>query len=98
MKNEQSIVKVAGLIIPGKYSVWFKTPVGKAAGVVQFRSDGALTGGDTTFAYDGTWSQTGDKFKALLTARRAEPGRSGVFGLDEIDIIVSGFSDDGTST
>jgi hypothetical protein len=77
--------------------VWFKTPVGEGAGVAEFGPDGKLTGGDSTFAYDGRWSQEGQRFKATLSAKRAVAGPPGVFGMDEIDIVVSGMSD-GTTT
>ena len=89
---------VASVITPGRYSVWFKTPVGEGAGVVEFASDGTLDGGDSTFAYAGHWSQQGEHFKASLSARRVEPGPPGVFGLDELDIVVSGRSTDDSST
>jgi hypothetical protein len=86
------------VITPGKYSVWFKTPIGEGAGVVEFAADGTLGGGDSTFAYAGSWTQQGEHFKASLSARRVEPGPPGVFGLDAIDIIVSGRSADDSST
>ncbi|MGY4500909.1 hypothetical protein ACVWYH_004840 [Bradyrhizobium sp. GM24.11] len=86
------------MITPGKYSVWFKTPVGEGAGVVEFGPDGKLGGGDSTFAYVGIWTQQGEHFRANLSARRVAPGPPGVFGLDEIDIVVSGRSIDGSST
>lgn len=86
------------MITPGKYSVWFKTPVGEGAGVVEFGADGTLSGGDSTFAYTGSWTQKGEHFKASLSARRVTSGPPGVFGLDEIDIVVSGRSVDGSST
>lgn len=86
------------MITPGKYSVWFKTPVGEGAGVVEFGPDGKLDGGDSTFAYAGNWTQQGEHFKASLSARRVAPGPPGVFGLDEIDIVVSGRSVDDSST
>lgn len=86
------------MITPGKYSVWFKTPIGEGAGVVEFGPDGKLGGGDSTFAYAGIWTQQGEHFKANLSARRVAPGPPGVFGLDEIDIVVSGRSIDGSST
>jgi hypothetical protein len=82
------------MIFPGKYSVWFKTPVGEGAGVVELSRDGNLSGGDTTFAYKGEWTQDGERFKATLSARRVVPGPPGVFGMDEIDIVVSGHSQD----
>ena len=86
------------MITPGKYSVWFKTPVGEGAGVAEFSPDGTLSGGDSTFAYAGHWTQKGEHFKASLSARRVTPGPPGVFGLDEIDIVVSGRSTGGSST
>ena len=86
------------MITPGKYSVWFKTPVGEGAGVVEFGPDGKLGGGDSTFAYVGRWTQKDEHFKATLSARRVEAGPPGVFGLDEIDIVVSGRSVDESAT
>lgn len=92
-------VEMAAFVItPGRYSVWFKTPVGEGAGVVEFGSDGTLSGGDSTFGYAGHWTQEGEHFKATLSARRTEPGPPGIFGLDAVDIVVSGRSVDGSST
>src|ERR1700754_3381908 len=82
------------MITPGKYSVWFKTPIGEGAGVVEFRPDGGLSGGDTTFAYKGNWTAEDGRFRADLSARRIEPGPHGVFGMDEIDLIVVARSQD----
>ena len=81
------------MIVPGKYTVWFKTPVGEGAGVVDFGPNGDLAGGDTTFSYTGRWEQDRQRFKAAISAKRVEPGPPGVFGLDEIDIILAGYSD-----
>lgn len=33
------------MLSEGKYSIWFKTPVGAGAGVVELGSEGVLTGG-----------------------------------------------------
>ena len=85
------------MITEGRYSVWFRTPVGEGAGVVEFSRDGKLSGGDTTFSYTGDWEQDRSRFKAALTAKRTSPGPPGVFGMDEIDIVVSGYSDGGES-
>ena len=85
------------MISEGRYSVWFRTPVGEGAGVVEFGSNGALSGGDTTFSYIGNWTQNGDRFKATISAKRIAPGPPGVFGMDEIDITVAGHSDGGAS-
>jgi hypothetical protein len=39
----------------------------------------------------------GERFKAALSAKRMAPGPPGVFGMDDIDIIVTGLSDDAGS-
>ena len=85
------------MITEGKYSIWFKTPIGDGAGIVEFGPRGELSGGDTTFSYIGNWEQDGERFKAAISARRMAPGPPGVFGMDEIDIVVAGHSDDEVS-
>jgi hypothetical protein len=81
------------LITEGKYSVWFKTPIGEGAGVVELGPNGELSGGDTTFSYAGHWKRDGERFSATLSANRFAPGPPGVFGMDELDIVVAGSSD-----
>ena len=66
--------------------------------MVEFCPNGKLSGGDTTFSYVGDWTQEGERFKATLAAKRVSPGPPGVFGLDEIDIVVTGQSDGTSST
>ena len=83
------------MITAGQYSVWFRTPVGEGAGVVVFGPDGKLSGGDTTFSYCGDWVQDRKRFKVRLSATRTSPGPPGVFGMDEVDIVVTGSSDNG---
>jgi hypothetical protein len=86
------------LITEGKYSVWFKTVIGEGAGVVKFGPDDELSGGDTTFCYTGNWTQDDERFKATVSATRIAPGPRGVFGMDQIDITITGHSDGGMST
>ena len=86
------------MITEGKYSVWFRTPVGEGAGVVEFSSNGTLSGGDTTFSYIGNWVQDGERFKATISARRMAPGPPGVFGMDVVDIVISGQSTTGSTS
>jgi hypothetical protein len=85
------------LITQGKYSVSYRTAVGEGAGMVEFAPDGKLSGGDTTFSYAGNWTQEGERFRATLSAKRATPRPPGVFGMDEIDIVVTGHSYDDAS-
>ncbi len=61
--------------------------------MVEFDIDGKLSGGDSAFSYDGNWLQEGKRFKATLNAKRNAKGPPGVFGMDEVDIIVIGESD-----
>ena len=84
------------MITEGKYSVWFRTPVGEGAGVVELGPNGMLSGGDTSFSYAGRWKQEGERFTASLLAKRFASGPPGVFGMDEIDITVAGRTNGGT--
>ena len=65
--------------------------------MVELAPDGTLAGGDTTFSYVGNWTQEGKRFRATLSAKRVSPGPPGVFGVDEIDIVVTGNSEGGAS-
>ncbi len=83
------------MISEGKYTSWFKTPVGEGAGVIELAPDGTLAGSDATFAYTGSWHVEGELVRASVSAKRFAAGPPGVFGLDEIDIVVTGHSRDG---
>jgi hypothetical protein len=61
----------------GKYSVWFKTPVGEGAGVVELEPTGQLRGGDGVASYTGTWEQNGERLKATISSKRTHAGLSG---------------------
>jgi hypothetical protein len=75
----------------GSYFAWFSTPLRKGTGVVVL-NDGKVTGGDIVMEYTGTYTEDGDKFTACIATRRHTPGNSTVFGIDEIDLTVSGNS------
>jgi hypothetical protein len=85
------------LLTEGNCSVCFQTPIGEGTGVVKLRPNGQVTGRDTTFSYTGNWKQDSKQFKITVFAKRTEPGPPGVFGMDELDIIVTGQSHDGVS-
>ena len=55
-------------------------------------NNGQVTGGDTVLAYSGTCSQNGDIFTASITTRRHAPGQPSVFGIDDVDLTVTGKS------
>jgi hypothetical protein len=84
------------MIRSGRYSVWFRTPTGEGAGVVELGPNGKLAGGDASYRYSGQWEQEGDRFTAKLTSKRFAPGPS-VFGMDEVDIVVEGRSNEGVT-
>jgi hypothetical protein len=52
----------------------------------------AASGGDTVFAYSGTYFQDGDKFSASVTTRRHTQGQPSVFDIDNVDLTVTGKS------
>ena len=83
------------MIKEGRYSSWFKTPVGEGMGVIELGPDGKLSGGDATFSYTGHCVVEGERIRAVLNAKRFVAGPPGVFGLDEIDIVATGYSTDG---
>lgn len=58
------------MLSEGKYSVWFKTPVGAGAGIVELDSEGMLTGGDPPFSYSGHWEKDGDQLRAAISSKR----------------------------
>ena len=74
-----------------KYSVWFKTPQGEGYGIISLM-DGNLSGSDSISSYDGTYVQDDDKFRATIAVKRHTQGPPSVFGIDNIDITVSGKS------
>jgi T3SS negative regulator,GrlR len=75
----------------GKYSAWFRTPLGEGTGVVVLK-DGKITGGDTVIAYTGSCNQVGDEFTADISTKRHTPGQLSVFGIDKIDLKLTGKS------
>jgi hypothetical protein len=75
----------------GSYSAWFRTPKGEGTGVV-VHNDGKMIGGDTVIAYTGSYVEEGDKFTASITTERHTQGQPSVFGIDEIDLTLTGKS------
>jgi hypothetical protein len=75
----------------GKYSAWFRTPLGEGPGIVVLK-DGEITGGDTVLAYTGSYSQDGDVFTVELATKRHSAGQLSVFGIDYVDLTLQGKS------
>ena len=74
-----------------RYSVWFRTPKGEGYGIVSLL-DGSVSGGDNLSSYTGTYVQDGDEFTATVAVRRHTQGPPTVFGIDNVDITLSGKS------
>jgi hypothetical protein len=73
----------------GFYGAWFKTPRGEGAGVVTL-ANGQLRGGDSALAYSGTFAQDGEHFTAIVATDRHAHGSPSVFGIDAVDISLTG--------
>ena len=54
--------------------------------------DGDVSGGDSISHYTGTYVQDGDSFTATIAVRRHTEGPPSVFGIDNVDITLSGKS------
>jgi hypothetical protein len=73
----------------GQYIAWFKTERGQGTGRVTLRN-GKISGGDTVISYGGSYQVDGSHFTAILTTRRHTAGQPSVFGIDEVEIKLSG--------
>jgi hypothetical protein len=62
---------------------------GEGTGVVEL-NDGKVTGGDTVLAYTGSYVVDGDKFTAFIATKRHSPGQPSVFGIDEVNLTLTG--------
>jgi hypothetical protein len=80
-----------------KYSVWFRTPKGEGHGIISLM-DGNLSGGDNVSSYTGTYVQAGDEFTATIAVERHSQGQPSVFGIDNVDIALSGKSTSTTAS
>ncbi len=73
----------------GKYTAWFRTPRGEGTGIVHL-VDGKISGGDCFFSYGGSYEVDNDRFTATLTTRRCADGPTTLFGVDEVEVKLTG--------
>jgi len=74
----------------GKYAAWFRTAQAQGTGIVHL-AEGRISGSDSFFTYDGSYQFDDDRrFTAVLTTRRHAEGPPTVFGLDEVEVELSG--------
>jgi hypothetical protein len=73
----------------GRYAAWFRTSHGEGTGIVHL-ANGRISGGDSTFTYSGSYQVDDDRFTAALTTRRHAAGPPTVFGIDEVEVKLTG--------
>jgi hypothetical protein len=73
----------------GNYSAWFKTPQGTGTANITL-TDGAIVGRDNVLEYRGSYEQDGDRFSAIVEARRFCDGLSTLIGIDEFELKLDG--------
>jgi len=73
----------------GKYAAWFRTPRGQGTGLVDL-AEGRISGSDSFFTYGGSYRVEDRHFSGVLTVKRHSDGPPSVFGLDEVEVNVSG--------
>jgi hypothetical protein len=73
----------------GKYAAWFRTQRGEGTGIVHL-ANGKISGGDSIFAYAGSYEVDDDRFAATLTTRRQVEGPPTVFGVDDVEVELTG--------
>lgn len=80
----------------GFYKAAFETARKKSHGVV-FLQDGKIQGGDSTFLYLGTYSQTGVAVAGQLRGVRhsSDHSRLSVFGVEPFEVTFDGVAKDG---
>jgi hypothetical protein len=73
----------------GQYAAWFRTSHGEGTGIVDL-ADGRISGGDCMFTYSGSYEVDDDRFTATLATRRHAAGPPTVFGVDEVEVRLTG--------
>jgi hypothetical protein len=73
----------------GEYTAWYRTSRGQGTGRILLR-EGRISGEDAFISYGGTYAVNGSEFSATLTTRRHTAGGPTVFGIDEVEIQLTG--------
>jgi len=75
----------------GLYKVDFHTVHGTGCGVV-YVTDGKMRGGNSAFAFIGTYTGGGDSIKVKISTERYndDPSFKALFGLDRITLTLGG--------
>lgn len=74
----------------GTYAAWYNTPLDQGTGIVHV-ADGQIWGRDSLMTYRGSCTVDGDRFTAIVSAKRHTEGRATVFGVeDELTLDIEG--------
>ena len=78
----------------GLYKVQFHTVHGTGSGVI-YAIDGKLRGGNSAFAFVGSYSSQGDAIQVRIATERHndDPSFKPLFGTDSITLMLKGASD-----
>src|SRR5437879_10465244 len=82
-------MRVFSMLKDGQYAAWFRTSRGEGTGIVHL-ANGKISGGDSIFTYGGSYEIDEDRFTARLTTRRHAAGPHTVFGVDEVEVKLTG--------
>jgi hypothetical protein len=80
----------------GNYSAWFKAPQGSGTANIAL-TDGAIVGRDNVLEYLGSYERDGNRFTAIVRARRFRDGLSTLIGIDEFELKLDGRSSGATA-
>ena len=82
----------------GLYKVDFHTVHGTGCGVV-YVMDGRMRGGNSAFAFIGTYTGEGDSIKVKISTERYndDPAFKPLFGIDRITLTLAGRADGDTA-
>jgi hypothetical protein len=80
---------VSEILRDGEYAVWFRTSRGEGTARVCL-ANGKLSGRDSFFSYSGSYEIEGERLTATLTTRRYADGPTTVFGVDEVEVKLTG--------
>ncbi len=75
----------------GLYKVDFHTVHGRGCGVI-YACDGKLRGGNSGFAFIGSYQKTGDTISAKVSTRRYnyDPSFQSLFGFEGVTLTLNG--------
>ena len=85
-------------MLQGLYKVEFHTVHGSRSGVI-YAYDGRMLGGNSAFAFIGTYMGEGDGIKVKISTQRYndDPSFKALFGIDRITLTLAGREDGDTA-